>query len=280
VPAVSATPKAAPEEKIFGSYGVPGLAASEQRPLVILEESDAWAGSAEGLPSVVVYESGLVIQTERGKKAVATIQSGKLDKPLDLARRLEEQGLSKLEGRIDLSAATDQPRVTVSYRIGAAWRSTSVVGLHPDGTISAKQADPPEAFVEAYRTLRSLPVEDAHPFACTAYVVHLWDAEMSPGAALPWPPTIPPPPATLVPDQRFLGHPRSYSLSGEPGLLLYRLVRNVDGGRPAMRTPSGKTVAVWVTSQIPDQEYIAHVGVCSSWEKEPYQECTKEPQPL
>jgi hypothetical protein len=271
---------AAPEEKVFGSYGVPGLAESELRPLVVFQESDAWSGSPEGLPSVVIYERGLVLRAERGQNSVADLQAGTLDRPLDLARHLEELGLAKLERRIRVSEATDQPEVTVSYRIGSAWRSTTVVGLHRDGDIPAKRADPPEEFMEAYRGLRKLALTDVHPFVRTAYVVHLWDAEMSPGAPLPWPAAVPPPPKTLVPDERFLGRPRSYSLSGEPGLALYRFVREVDGGRPPMRTPSGDTVAVWVTSQIPDQGYIAHVGVCSYGEKEAYQECVKVPQPL
>ena len=267
------TPTATGVEQINGSYAVDGLDACAHRPLVILDQVDAWSGSVESLPSLTVYEDGLVITAEWDKAAnVARITSARADSPKTIADDLERQGVFVLAPRIDVSKATDQPETSIRYRIGGAWRSVTVVGFRPDGDITAKEKDPPPSFVAAFRMLRALRFRDARPLVRSEYLVTLTDSYPAREAlANDWPAGVPAPPA-LVPDERYLGRPRTYLATGDAGAALHAFVRR-ERNRPAVKLPSGERLEMWVTTRIPDQSYIDRVDRCASWEAKPYHEC-------
>lgn len=255
---------------VDGAYSVDGLDGTKRRPIAILESTDRRAGSDDGFQRVTLYEDGHVVLLEwRDGAWVPTEGRSGFDAKSVSCRIASRLGSAPV--RTMLTRATDQPHVSVAYRVGDAWRTVTVVGrLNANGTYSANP--PPDGFLDAVGDLLSLPIEGRQPFTAEQYFVTFVDDE-SPGpvAVAPWPTDVPAPPA-LVPDERFVGRPRSYFVPASAGKLLRAFAREQRG--PVL-TPAGARVFVRVENAVPDRAYVDHVLACARWESLPFEACTR-----
>ena len=273
-----------PEPKVAavstdGAFAVPGLKELEHKPILVLEDGDAWAGSPESLPAVTIYEDGLVITSSWGKERVS-ITTGMLDAPAERARKIYV-ALTDLPPRITISRASDQPEVAISARVGDAWRAVNVVGfranprpLPPELAEHFKTDDPPLAWLHAYDELVNLELRDRHAYEPVDFVVTMNDDSVPSVAAVPWPSGVPAPPSNLVPDESYMGRPRVYHLAGTAGATLKALARERKGY--GVVAPSGERVSLSVHATIPAGDYLEMLMYCRRWEREPYHECDRK----
>ena len=203
----------------------------------------------------------------------AEILEGTTADPIALARRIAAE-ISGLAPHIKISGATDQPMVTVFARSGEAWRSVTVVGFRGGESVPAQTAEPPEAFVAAYRTLAEIRPRDAHPFPKRDFIVTLHEDSVPSRAPSAWPADVPPPPPGLVPDERYVGKPRVYELHGDAGSSLKTFARSIQGY--GVRTPAGERVNIGsVHVAIPSVAYLESLYYCRTWKLEPFHVCDR-----
>jgi hypothetical protein len=255
-----------------GTYSVPGLDALDHKPIVMLDDVSAWHGTPETLPQLTVYEDGkaIVVYPET---TGARIEEGTVADPRGLARRIGHD-LSALDPRITTrKRATDQPETTVFVRAGTLWRAVTVVGFRGNGAIVRESEAPPAEFVTAYEELADIAPKDAHPFAWSDFVVTLRDDGVPSHPPEAWPADVPAPPSDLVPDERWIGRPRSYDLHGDSGASLLRFSRRLQGY--GATTPSGERVSLEVHVAIPSNAYVEKVRACKSWKRIPAHECDR-----
>jgi hypothetical protein len=247
-----------------GTYRVVGLEKLARKPIALLVEVTAWDGAIEDLPRVTVYEDGTVI-TCRWSDGQAEIIEGTTRDAAGLAKKITGD-LENVAPRLTVSNATDQPETTIYARRGDVWRSVKVVGFH-----TSPSSLTPVGFVAAYDKLMTLPVEGAHELARTDYVVTLNDDSVPSHEAADWPADVPPPPANLRPDERWLGRPRTYDLHGSAGASLRALSWKQHAY--GVRTPSGERVSLHVVVAIPSSEWIEKLQRCTPWEVQPFHDC-------
>jgi hypothetical protein len=252
-----------------GTYSVPGLDALAHKPIVMLDDMNAWHGTPETLPQLTVYEDGkaIIVYPE---PAGPRIEEGTVADPRGLARRVGHD-LSALDPRITTTRATDQPEVTVFVRAGTLWRAVTVVGFRGNGALVRAGTEPPAAFVSAYEELADIVPKDARPFAWSDFVVTLYDDDVPSHAPTAWPADVPAPPSDLVPDARWVGRPRSYDLHGDAGASLHRFARQLQGF--GAKTPTGERVSLSVHVAIPSNDYVEKVRTCKSWKRTPAHAC-------
>jgi hypothetical protein len=156
-----------------GPLVVPGLAAEERRPVAVLIERGPSSASGATVPTVIVYEDGLIVRNEVlgeiGRSRLVRRQ-GRIGEPVlaGFISGLLDRGLWSLPPRMWATDAADQPSVEILVRaLGEAesaprWYYVHQYGVGRGGSSLEEDAagEVPEAFLRAYRTFLSLPARD------------------------------------------------------------------------------------------------------------------------
>ncbi|MEB2312785.1 MAG: hypothetical protein OZ921_11665 [Sorangiineae bacterium] len=197
------TPNPRPKRAPMTPFDVPGLDGLAEKPLIALWERDPWlAVIGSDVPTVVVYESGLVIKQSVQGKTLSRVQ-GRLTRAaaLALAARVDE-GLAKSPASTTVTGVTDQRRVELLVRGTDGWREASCYGLSRTGKASHGEQlqlePPPPGFVAGYLELLELEPPGASPWIPQELEIMLWGFEHARGAK-PWPSGVPTPASTLRP---------------------------------------------------------------------------------
>jgi len=200
-PSPTATSQGRPPARPDPLIEVPGLSDLHRRPLVVLFE---WTPRLDvigsDMPTIVVYEDGLIIQnslaTDRGPRwnglrgqiepsdAMAFVRALATPEFLGLPRHMADH--------VDMHS----PTVAIALRQGVKWKRVAVSGLRRDSPVSR---DPQiAAFDKTYRALLSPDVPEGLRWIPEEIEIMLWGFAHA-REVVPWPADLPPLPKTWLP---------------------------------------------------------------------------------
>lgn len=242
-------------------FDVPGLVALTEKPLVALWERDPWlAVIGSDVPTVVVYESGLVIKQAVQDKKLSRMQ-GRLTRAsaLALAARLDD-GLASSPARSTLTGITDQRTVELLVRGPRGWRDASCYGLSRTGETSHgaqyQLAPPPPGFVAGYLELLRLEPPGASPWIPRELELMLWGFGHA-RASRPWPSGVPRPSSALRPPKSGVA---KHVVDGKymPALDAY-----LAGGANQAVELNGELWSMSYRVRVPEVDYLAKAQRCA-----------------
>ncbi len=244
-------------------FAAPGLDGLTHKPLAVLWQMNPWLmviGS--DVPTVVVYDDGLVVMQRIARHSVSRIQ-GQLA-PADaraLAARIDA-GLAKSPHHSSANLATDQPTVDILVQSGGLWREASCYGLSADGVSSTRGSSGSEApvgFVTAFKALLSVKPSGEKSWVPDQIEIMLWGNDGAPRAT-PWPTDVPAPAASITPPPPGSGVIK-HVVAGkyEPALKAYLSANSGRGVRL-----NGHTWALRYRVRVPSEEFIQKVRRCAS----------------
>lgn len=171
-PAAQGQPQSCPDKLGVAEKG------DEQRPLIVLLESDPWAmviGSDS--PKLALYSDGLVIyRTDTSFKAVklSNEESTKFRASLDIG------ALACVLGKYEASDATDQPTRNILIGRGGKLAEMSVYGA-PEGP------EVPAPITSAYEKLVKFDHPEARQWLPEKIELMVWPYEYAPETSIIWP---------------------------------------------------------------------------------------------
>jgi hypothetical protein len=162
-------------------------------PLAVVLETDPWNSViGSDTPLLALYEDGELVYVGAHGKSARYDRRRLSQNELALAKtKLAALAAAKVERRIDLIMATDQPETYLYARSGNKTAATGVYGLAVRGGLPAplpqEAANLPPALRETYSFLLSLAAKDGRPWRPKYVEAMLSPFDESKGREIAWP---------------------------------------------------------------------------------------------